>query len=126
MKRVERYVGRYVMFDSPVTVYLIEGGDSRTVFNWRRDGYLKMEIGRAPTWPVTVGYAVHEVMETAIMLRRCHYSPYGGLMIPHVDTFLMVMQHPEFTDVTANAGDMLALMLQELAEAWRKMGRVRT
>jgi len=72
-------VGRYILFDTPITVYLVEGRDSTTEFEWREDGYVRMDVARKDTWAETMGAVLHEVMEVGFVLRHCHFRPFCGL-----------------------------------------------
>ena len=109
------------MFDAPIVVWLVDSEDSEVRNGWTESSWLTMNIGRAETWPRTVGRALHEIMEIGFYLRHCHYKPHESLTNESMDGYLFIAKHYEFTDICIHAGDMLAQMLPLLAKAYNKV-----
>ena len=121
MKHVR--VGRYCMFDAPIVVWLTGDLDSTTRFQWTPHSRIEMFIGTPevgyPSWSQVVQNATHEVMETAFILKRCHFKPNGSLINSACDSYLMMARHYEFTEICQNAGDMLTMLLPDLSAAYK-------
>ena len=113
------------MFDAAILVWLTQDMDSTTHFRWTTVSRIEMFIGMgdddgSAQWSTVVQSALHEVMETAFILRRCHFKPNGSLMNPACDAYLMSARHFEFTEICQNAGDMLAILLADLFHEYTK------
>jgi hypothetical protein len=83
------------MFDAPIVVWLTGDLDSTTRFRWTPSSRIEMFIGtpEGESWPQVVQSATHEVMETAFVLKRCHFKPNGSLMNAACDSYLMIARH---------------------------------
>lgn len=120
-------IGRFIMFDAPISVWLDpEGVDGTVCWKWNHDGYIKMMLpGAVEDWHRLVKTTLHECVECATVLRRCQFRPCGSLTHEYhaADQYMMVMRHHEFTEIIEHAGDMLTHLLPEIRSTWEKIHR---
>jgi hypothetical protein len=125
-QRVKRLkLGRRVMFDAMLTVYLVKPKDGSTVtWAWTREGYITVDVGWRECWAQTFSGCLHEIMEAAFVLRRCHLRPSENLRVEYdaADSYVFHARHYEFTEICAHAGDVLAYLGPDLHRAWMKLG----
>lgn len=123
MKKPSRVrIGRYVMFDAVIGVWLdYDSRDADARWGWTEDGYVTITVGGGhKEWAQVVSGALHEVVEAAFVLRRCHYKPTSSLNVNYtaMDQFTFVASHREFSEIMAHAGDALTYILPDLERAW--------
>ena len=118
------FVGRYAMNKATVELWLDpDSEDGSTHSAWSEgSGYASIaEIGcLGKVWPQLVRKLLHELAEWSAVLHKCHYHPSGILLPVPADSYLMVMTHPQFTQVIDEAGDALAYALPDMEKAWKK------
>lgn len=118
-------VGRYVMRDSPIEVYLDRNEDGGSVhFAWAPRAYITMNLGFDSRWTAMVRVALHEVVETALGQVRAAYRPaFSVLQREDTACYRFFMDHDQFTEAMDSCGDMLSYMLPDLKVVWQKMRR---
>ena len=118
------FVGRYAMCKGNVKVYLNPEDESSYAFHtWTKDsGFCCVcEVGcKEKEWNQIVRKLMHELVESAAVAEKVHFQPSGILSPVPEDSYLMVMTHPQFTQVVDEAGDALAYALPDMEKAWKK------
>ena len=118
------FVGRYAMNRGTVVLHLDPGvsGGSGSHGWYEGSGYCAdVSIGALDLeWPQLVRALLHELLELSALRERCHYHGSGTLLPVPVDSYLLVMDHPQFTRVVDEAGDALAYALPDMEKAWKK------
>lgn len=75
-----------------------------------------------PKWSCVLEVLMHESFEAAMMDMHCRYLPSADQSIAS-DTFLFVMTHSQFGQVTAQASDFIAAAFPDLAKYYSKLKR---
>ena len=98
--------------------------------DWEDEGRMKtpcecgpfgtLEIGVDAGWGEVISSAVHELVELALTFQRKAYLPINQWS-NQCAYRLFVFEHKHFDEATERAGDALAVVLPELAEAWREV-----
>ena len=122
MKKV--FVGRYTMNNGLALLWLDPNEVSSQFWhcNDPKEGpVLKIEVGTCgKSWAQVVMAMLHEFVEASAMRERCHFNPSRQYMCP-TDAYLMVMSHPQFTQVVNEAGDARAYALDDARKAFGKL-----
>lgn len=117
-------VGRYAMNKATVELWLDPASEDGTATSgWTAtSGYcVTVVVGCLDKcWAQIVRCLLHELVEYSAVLHKCHYHPSGILLPVPADSYIMVMTHPQFTQVMDEAGDALAQALPDLEKAWKK------
>ena len=118
------FVGRYAMNKGTMLLYLDPTtGDGSALFDWvEGTGYCCIVTVGAldKLWAQMVRKLVHELVEISAVAAKVHFQPSGILTPVPADSYLMVMTHPQFTQVVDEAGDALAYALPDMEKAWKK------
>lgn len=115
-------VGRYVMFDAPLLLYLDKTTqDSNAEFSWTESSFITVTVGgSSDSWPVVLNGLLHELVEVAFSLRRCEFQPASALSQISADSYLFVARHHEFSEIIRHVSDALAYALPALQRVWKK------
>lgn len=95
-----------------MTIY-VDGTDSG---RFNQD---QMYIGLGGTWSQTVAIAMHEILEMACAHNNVRWLP-DFAMGNSGDSYMFIMNHPQFTEVVAQAADCLAAVLPEIGKQYNK------
>ena len=117
-------VGRYAMNKTTVELWLDPSTeDSYATSGWTESsGYCVTAVVGCldKCWAQLVRALLHELVEYSAVLHKAHYHPSGILLPVPVDSYIMVLDHPQFTQVINEAGDALAYALPDMEKAWKK------
>lgn len=126
MKPAKLFVGRYIMQDAVMRVYIsssIGGGEVSIGWCKGHDTYMVMTLGFDEHWAVVVQSATHETVEVAFRMAKAAFLPsFNGLLRRGSDAYRFFCTHDQFTEICDAAGDMLCYLLPDLQQAWKKMG----
>lgn len=118
MKQV--IVGTYDIGSERVELFLRQGDGGEFNAMPDRSGIAQIKIGADfPTWHDVVATLLHEALEFQMMQRGNRYSPAPDHAQDH-SSYLFVMTHQQFSEVTARAGIFVAHCLPDLARAWNR------
>lgn len=116
------YLGRYVMFDTPVTLFINPRGSGGSVeFGWEPTAYVRIVVGiYEQTWSQVLDTLLHEALEFGFRQNGCHYSPSDTLVRDDLDRFFIAARHAEFSRICRHVADFLACCIPEVSTAYRR------
>jgi hypothetical protein len=111
------------MFDATIRLYLDKTAESSYVtWQWQGGALLQMTLGYAPqSWSRQYDNLLHETLELAFRLRRCHFEPASVLTRSDTGRYRFFCDHEEFSEISRHAADMLVYAGPALEEAWERL-----
>ena len=117
-------VGRYAMNKSTVELWLdptTDDGFASCGWTESSEYCVTVVVGCMDRcWEQLVRVLLHELVEYSAVQHKVHFHPSEILLPVPADSFLLVMTHPQFTQVIDEAGDALASSMPDLERAWKK------
>ncbi len=118
------FVGQYVMNSGNVMLWLDPSTGDSAAWHEKQVGeaglVCRVEVGvKNKAWSGVVQGMLHEFVEASAIRERVHLAPTWQFGCP-VDSYFLVMSHPQFTQVINEAGDALAYALPDMEKAWKK------
>lgn len=118
MKQV--IVGTYDCGLDQIELILREGTGGEFFFKPEDGKVPRVKVGAdVDGWNDVVSILLHEVFEMQMTKSHCRFEPAPDYGRDH-SSYLFLMNHPIFSDVTARVAGFLALCLPDLSRAWNK------
>ncbi len=120
MKMRQVIVGTYCCGHAQAQLVLREG-DGAEFYLVPEDGCVpRIKLGADRTsWSKMVSVLLHEIQELIMEQRHYRYTAAGDRAQDH-GSYVFMLNHAQFSDLCACAGEYLTAALPDLATAWKK------
>lgn len=121
----QKIVGTYYLGYEQCDLVLVEGTGGNFQTCPEKSRLPLVEIGADHViWGELVGVLIHEALELLIFRESCRFSQDDDMAKDH-GGHLMVMDHRQFSNVSAKAGHFLVDCLPDVSGAWKAWNKAK-